>query len=107
MKALLSLALCFVVVLAFTGVAVAEDKEVTLKGKITCGKCDLKKDKACATVIVVKEGDNDVVYYFDKDSHKKHHGDICQGSKEGTVVGTVSTKDGKKVVKVTKVEFTS
>ena len=105
MKALLSLALCVVVLLAFTGVIVAEDKEVTLKGKITCGKCDLKKEKKCATVLVVKEGDKEVVYYFDKDSDKKHHGDICQGGKEGTVVGTVSEKDGKKMIKVSKVDF--
>jgi hypothetical protein len=105
MKALLSLVLCAVVALAFTGVAAADDKEVTLKGKITCGKCDLKKEKSCATVLVVKEDGKDVVYYFDKDSHKKHHGDICQESKEGTVKGKVTEKDGKKWIKVTKVDF--
>ncbi len=51
-----------------------------------------------------KDG-KDVVYYFDKDSNKKHHGKICTESKKGKVTGTVSEKDGKKVITVTKVEF--
>lgn len=105
MKALFSLVLCVVVALAFTSVSLADEKEVTLKGKVTCGKCELKKDKSCATVLVVKEGDKETVYYFDKDSHKKHHGEVCGGGKDGTVTGTVSEKNGKKTVKVSKVEF--
>jgi hypothetical protein len=89
-------------------VAVAQarpDKEVTLKGTITCAKCDLKKEAKCATVIKVKEDGKDVVYYFDADSHKKNHGKICTEAKEGSVTGTVSEKDGKKMVKVDKIEI--
>ncbi len=81
------------------------DQEKTLKGTITCAKCDLKKESKCATVIKVHEDSKDVVYYFDTDSHKKNHGQICQTPKEGTVTGTVSEKDGKKIVKVEKIEF--
>jgi hypothetical protein len=105
MKVILSLALCVAVLLAFAGVGVAEDKEVTLKGKVTCGKCELKKDSKCTTVVVVKDGDKEVVYYFDAAGHKKHHNEICQEGKNGTVVGTVTEKDGKKTIKVSKVEF--
>src|SRR5262249_6686368 len=85
----------------------AADEEKTLKGTITCAKCDLKVEgqTKCATVIKVKEGDKDVIYYFDADSHKKHHPKVCNEAKEGEVVGTVSEKDGKKQVKVSKVEF--
>jgi hypothetical protein len=72
-------------------------KEVTLKGTITCGKCDLGVDKGCATVIVAKRDNKDVTIYFDAASHKKYHGDICTDAKKGTVTGTV-TKDGKKEV---------
>lgn len=86
-------------------VGVRADEEKTLKGTITCAKCGLKEADKCATVIQVKEGDKDVVYYFDKDSNKKHHKAICTESKKGTVKGTVKEEDGKKVVKVTKVEF--
>ena len=93
--------------IAFVAVAVrgAEDKEETLKGTSTCAKCDLKKAEKCHTVIKVKEGDEEVVYWFDEASSKKHHRPICQEAKEGTVTGTVSKKDDKHIVKVSKVEF--
>lgn len=81
-------------------------KEVELKGTITCAKCDLNLEKACATVIKVKGKDGkDVVYYLDAKSHKAHHAKVCNEAKEGVVVGTVK-KDGKKmVVTATNVEF--
>lgn len=79
-----------------------KDKEVKLEGKITCGKCDLAVDKACATVIVAKnKKGKEVTYYFDAASHKKYHNDICTESKQGTVTGTVS-KEGKKMVVMVK-----
>jgi|SRR5207302_2775934 len=87
------------------GVQAQDDKEVTLKGTITCAKCDLKLEKACHTVIKVKEGDKDVVYYFDKDASKKNHKEICTTPKEGSVTGVKGEMDGKKTIKVTKVEF--
>lgn len=86
-------------------VGVQAADEVTLKGTITCAKCDLKLEKACHTVIKVKEGDKDVVYYFDKDASKKNHKEICTTPKEGSVTGVKGEMDGKKTIKVTKVEF--
>ena len=75
----------------FTNIAVGQgEKEVTLKGTVTCAKCDLKKEKACYNVIVVKEKDTDVVYYFDKANAKKNHGDVCTNPTAGSVTGTVS-----------------
>ena len=105
MRAALSVVLGLAVALVVAAHVSAADKEVTLKGTITCAKCDLGVESKCATVIKVKEGDKDVVYYFDADAHKKNHGPICKTPKEGTVTGTVSEKDGKKVVTVTKVEM--
>ena len=99
--------LCSAVLLA-AGISAQDkkaDKEVTLKGKITCNKCDLGKSKACETVIVVKEDKKDVVYFFDAAAHKKNHGTICSDPKNGTVVGTVKDVDKKKIVTVTKVTF--
>jgi hypothetical protein len=55
MRLAFSLCLCLAVLFTLTAVSVAEDKEVTLEGTVTCGKCDLKLDKACATVVVVKK----------------------------------------------------
>jgi Family of unknown function (DUF6370) len=82
-----------------------KDKEVTLKGKVTCAKCDLGVEKNCTTVIVVKEKDKDVVYYFDTKANKDYHAEICSDSKEGEVTGVVSDKDGKKTVTVSKVNY--
>lgn len=106
MKAALSL--CAVLALGFVSLALADkedSKSKTLAGNITCGKCELGKDKSCTTVIVVKDGDKEAVYYFDAAAHKKYHGEICKGGKAGKVTGDVSEKDGKKMVKVAKLEW--
>ena len=82
-----------------------KDKEVTLKGSITCGKCDLKVDKKCATVIVVKKGDKETVYYFDPAGHKKYHGDVCTAAKAGSVTGVVSKAGKKNIIKVSELKY--
>jgi len=93
-----SLALLGLALILIAGVeAGGEKKEVTLKGKITCAKCDLGVEKACATVIVTKKDKKEITVYFDKESNKKYHGDICTEAKNGTVTGTLK-KDGKKDV---------
>ncbi|HMF11565.1 MAG TPA: DUF6370 family protein [Gemmataceae bacterium] len=102
----LSIALGFVVATCLVVVARAEEgKEETLKGTITCAKCDLKKEKQCTTVIVVKKDDKDTIYYFDKESGKKHHKAICTEAKKGTVKGTVKKEDDKMVVTVKDLKF--
>ena len=102
-KLALGLAVAFVLALG----ARAEDKgkEVTLKGTILCGKCALKETPKCHTAIKVKEGDKDVVYYFDEAGSKKYHKEICTETKDGEVTGVTGEKDGKKTIKVSKVEF--
>ena len=92
------------VVLGFFVLAQADEgKEQTLKGTITCAKCDLKiaKDGKCHTVVKVK----DTVYWFDPAGSKKYHAKICKEAMEGEVTGIVSTKDGKKWVKVSDVKY--
>jgi len=90
--------------------AQAGDKEVTLKGKIMCAKCELKLKgiSKCTTCIKVKEGDKEVVYLFlDKGNKEEYHEAVCGGGeKEGTVTGVVSEKDGKKWIKPSKVLYT-
>ena len=74
MRAALSVALGLAVALVVAARVSADDKEVTLKGTITCAKCDLKVDgqTKCHTVIVVKKGDAETVYWFDKDGSKNN-----------------------------------
>lgn len=89
--------------------AAAADKEVTLKGKISCAKCELKLQgvKKCQTVIQVQEDGKDVTYFFlDRGNKEEYHEAVCGGGKkDGTVIGVVSEKDGKKWIKPSKVEY--
>jgi hypothetical protein len=102
---LLGVVLAAIALLAVVGLVQAVDKEVTLKGNICCAKCELKKEKTCATVIVVKEDGKEVVYYFDAASSKKYHSQICTECKAGEVTGVVSKDGDKLVIKVSKVSF--
>jgi len=89
-----------IAMLAYTSPAGADDKdakEVKLEGNICCGKCELKESAKCAVTIVVEKDKKKTTYWFDADSSKKYHGDICQEVKAGTVTGTVK-KDGDKMV---------
>jgi Family of unknown function (DUF6370) len=91
-----------VVVLVLAGAPLlAQDKEQKLEGKITCAKCDLGTEDSCQTVVKV----GDKVYYFDKESGKKYHKEICTSPKDGTVTGKVKKEGDKMVVTVSKVEF--
>jgi len=109
----LGIGLMVAALLVATGTNVAADKkeeakkEVTLKGKITCSKCDLGTAAQCDTVIVVNDAKSkkDVIYYFDAKSHGKYHDDICTGAKKGTVVGVVTEANKKRVIAVKKVTY--
>jgi hypothetical protein len=85
------------------GVAYAQDK--TIKGKITCAKCDLGKEDKCTTVIVAKEDGKDVIYYFDDKAGKSNHGKICKAAMDGEVTGKVEKKGDKNIITVSKVTF--
>jgi hypothetical protein len=108
MRALIHPAVWSVVVM-FAAVLLAQDKakEVTLKGTILCAHCALGEGDKCQTAIQVKEGDKLVTYYFeDKGAGESYHEAVCGGArKEGTVVGAVQEREGKKYVKPTKVEY--
>lgn len=96
------------VALALLGimVATAYAQEKTIKGKITCAKCDLGKEDKCMTVIVAKEDGKDVIYYFDDKSGKANHGKICKAAMDGEVTGKVEKKGDKNIITTSKVTFT-
>ena len=89
----------------------AQDKqgkmEITLKGTILCARCALKETKKCQTAIQVKEGGKHVTYYFlDKGAKEEYHEAVCGGERqEGTVIGAVTEKDGKRWITPKKVEY--
>lgn len=87
----------------------ADAKEVKLEGTLWCAKCGLKEAgvKKCTNAIQVKDGDKTVTYFLDdKGNGEDYHEGLCGGGKkEGAkVTGTVTEKDSKKWVKVSKVE---
>jgi hypothetical protein len=100
-KCLLGLAMVFTLVVV---VRAAEDKkDVTLKGTITCTKCQLKETEACGNAIVVEKDGKKITYYFqDEGRSEKYHKNICTGAKKGSVTGAVSEKDGKHFIKPAK-----
>ena len=108
MRSLFLTSLALVVALTMTLNLVAGDKkEVTVKGKVMCAKCELKETSKCQTVVVVKEGDKEVTYYFqDKGAKESYHDNVCGGGRqEATVTGVVSEKDGKKWLTPSKVVY--
>ena len=96
-----------VALLVTTGPNYAQDKEkeVVLKGRITCNKCERMKSEKCETVLVVGKDKDEVVYFFGPKSHKKFHSGICKEGKQGTVTGVVKDEGKKKVISVTKIEY--
>ena len=98
-----------VVMWSFGAAALAEDKkEVKLTGTLMCGKCSLKATPKCSNALQVKEGDKTVNYFLDdKGNAEPYHEEVCgDGKVEGVVVtGTITEKDGKMWVKVTKLDL--
>jgi hypothetical protein len=88
-----------------SGEAQEKGKETTLKGKVTCAKCDLGVATKCATVIVTKIDGKETTVYFDTASHKKFHNDTCMEPKNGSVTGVVSKMGDKTVIAATAVKY--
>src|SRR3974377_1467670 len=105
MTKLLAVGLAVAFALCWTaGLRADDEKSITLKGKVMCAKCELKQAKKCQTVVVVKDGDKEVTYFFkDKGAAEEHHEPVCGGGrKDATVTGVVAMKDGKNWITPTK-----
>ena len=65
----------------------------------------MKETDKWQNAIQVEEGGKKVTYYLeDNETSKAFHGKVCHGPTKVTAKGTVSEKDGKKWVKVSKIE---
>jgi hypothetical protein len=85
----------------------ASAADTKLEGTATCAKCDLGIAEKCRAAVVVKGADGkEVVYLSEGNAEAKSlHSEICKGGKAATVEGTVSEKDGAKVITITKYEL--
>jgi hypothetical protein len=82
-----------------------EKKEVTLKGQVVCA-CELGQGQACHAVVLVKEGDTEVTYYFRDQGKDSYHESVCgHGRRDATVTGLVAEENGKKWITPSKVEY--
>ena len=81
--------------------------DTKLEGEATCAKCDLKLADKCQAAVVVKTADGKSETYLSEpnDQAKALHKEICKGGKSAAVEGTVSEKDGKKMITITKYEL--
>ena len=100
MKKTLVLSTIFSAAMAFATFAA----DTKLEGTATCAKCDLGTAEKCRAAVVVKGADGKEVVYLSEanDQAKKLHSEICKAGKAATVEGTVSEKDGAKIVTITK-----
>ena len=99
MKKLAVLTVALLAVALLGGVLAEEKgKEVTVEGTVMCAMCTLKEGdwKECQNVIQVKKGEETVSLYIVKNDVAEEFGHVCTGSKDATVTGTVSEKDGRK-----------
>ena len=77
-----------------------------LKGEATCAKCTLKTATACQFAITVeKDGKKETYLAEQNDVAKGFHKNICTSTEKVVAQGTISEKDGKKMVTLTKVEL--
>lgn len=84
--------------------ALAEGKEVTIKGEAKCAKCSLHESDKCQTVIETKKRGKVVTYYVaQNDIAKGFHKEVCQEPKKVKATGTVEEVDGKKQLTLTKI----
>ena len=81
-------------------------KAITITGNMVCGKCTLHETTSCQNVVQVTKDGKTVNYYLAKnDVSDAQHEDVCHGdTKKMTATGTVTEKDGKEILTVTKLE---
>jgi hypothetical protein len=89
------------VIAALTVPAFAEE----IKGEATCAKCNLKTASACQMAITVtKDGKKETMLVDQNDVAKGFHSKICKDTIDVVADGTITEKDGKKTIALTKVE---
>ena len=83
--------------------AFAED--VKIEGEAVCAKCNLKQTTACQAAITITgaDGKKETILAENNDVSKAFHKQICQDTKKVKAEGTITEKDGKKTITLTKI----
>jgi Family of unknown function (DUF6370) len=82
----------------------ADTKKIS--GEATCAKCTLKKVDACQMAITYKnaDGKEETVLVENNKVAKDFHPTICKTTEKVNAEGTITEKDGKKLLTLTKIE---
>ncbi len=99
------IAILTIIALGLAPAVFAADQK--LEGEALCAKCQLKEADKCRAAVQIKTADGKTETYLSElndEKSKELHSEICKGAKPATVEGTVTEKDGKKVIKITKFE---
>ena len=100
------IALLSTIALIILGVSVRADSPNQIKGVATCAKCDLHLTDTCQAAITVTgaDGKKETLLCDQNAVAKGFHHTICKASANVTAEGTISEKDGKKTITLTKIE---
>lgn len=87
------------------GLSVRADEPTKVKGEAACAKCELHTADTCQATITITgaDGKKEVLYAEQNPVAKAFHKTICHGPATVEAEGTVSEKDGKKVITLTKI----
>ncbi len=104
MKKLALLNLFALCVLGLSSSALAEDVKIT--GVAACAKCVLSLTSTCQNAITVtgKDGKKEVIFAEHNGVAKDFHDVVCQNSAKVKAEGTITEKNGQKVITLTKIE---
>lgn len=97
-KTMKKLTLLSILAAAFSLTAFADK----IEGEASCPKCALKEADKCGIAIKTATG---FVYARDNAVEKEFHKQICKASANVTAEGTITEKDGKKIIVLEKIEL--
>ena len=77
-----------------------------IEGEATCAKCTLKQADSCQAAITVigADGKKETILADKNDVAKAFHKKICTDTVKVKAEGTITEKDGKKTIALTKIE---
>lgn len=80
--------------------------ETKITGEAVCAKCELQETTSCQMVIKARatDGKEEKIYVDNNKVSKDFHDEICQKNARVKAEGTITEKDGKKTIALTKID---
>lgn len=105
MKVLSRIGVVLALAIGIMAVGTVSAAETTLKGTLSCAKCQLKKADKCQDVLTVTDAQGaSTEYWIVKNEAAEKAGHQCSKTAPATVTGEVTEKDGTKWITASKIE---